>query len=411
MWQGAKNHYHYFQGLAANIFYRFPSRGLTVIGVTGTEGKTTTANLIYHVLHEAGEKVSVISTTGAIVNGSTSDTGFHITTPGRFAIQAYLRKARKAGSKYVVLEVSSHGLDQYRALGIHFAVGVITNINRDHLDYHKTWEKYVHAKSRLVRVAKVAVLNKDDRSYQRIKKHEVHGKNNLVITYGLKKDADVNPHVFPFKTKLLGKFNQYNCLAAISALQALRISDTKITKGLASFKAPVGRQEIVYDKDFTVMIDFATTGFSFTNMLTEAKKLAKKRIIHVFGAAGMRDIAKRAEIGKVASEFDDVIIITAEDPRNESVEEISNKIISGITDRTFTVLDGAKKEDVQENKKYVIKIPNRKIAILFALAIAKKGDFVLITGKGHEQSMNYGKGEEPWSEHEAVTEGLRLRSV
>ena len=413
MWQKTKNIYHFQQAIAANILYGFPSRGLTVIGVTGTEGKTTTANLIYHILHSAGKKAAVISTTGAIINGKEFDTGFHTTTPGRFALQSYLKKAKREKLQYVVLEVSSHGLDQHRAHGIKFAVGVVTNIAHDHLDYHKTWEKYVHAKAKLLKAAKVAVINKDDRSYLRIKKHELSKRDKQIITYGLKKDSDINPHSFHFQTKLSGQFNTYNSLAAIASLQALHIPDNEIRKGIASFNPPTGRQETVFDKEFRVIIDFATTEFSYNNLLPVIKKQTKKRLIHVFGSAGQRDVAKRPALGKVASHFDDVIILTAEDPRDEGAEKISGEIAAGIKGFELISESGIRNQEsgIIINKKLVFKIPDRKDAIRFAIGLAQKGDTVLITGKGHERSMNYGKGEEPWNEHEAVKEAITTRNT
>jgi len=412
MWQKTKNIYHLNQAILANIMYGFPSRGLTVIGVTGTEGKTTTANLIYHILEKAGKSAAVISTTGAIINGKQFDTGYHITTPGRFALQSYLKKARKEKVQYIVLEVSSHALDQHRVFGIKPAVGVITNVANDHLDYHKTWEKYVHAKAKLLKVSKVAIVNKDDKSYQRIKKYELRNKDKKIITYGLKRDSDINPHVFQFQTKLLGQFNKYNCLAAISALQVLHISNEDIQKGIATYKAPIGRQETVYDKEFKVIIDFATTEYSYNCILPVIKQLTSKRLIHVFGSAGARDAAKRPILGKVASQYDDIIVLTAEDPRKEGAETISDQIAKGI--KGFESVD---QENVQsstfnvKSKKYVVKISNRKDAIEFAISIAQKGDTVLLTGKGHERSMNYGNGEEPWSEHETVKKALEMRGA
>ena len=144
MWQRTKNIYHLQQALIANIIHGFPSRGIKIIGVTGTDGKTTTANLIYHILHEAGEKAAIISSVGAVIDGEKFDLAFHVTTPGRFAVQSYIKKAKKKGVKYIVLEVTSHALDQHRISGIHIDIGVVTNITREHLDYHKTYEKYVH---------------------------------------------------------------------------------------------------------------------------------------------------------------------------------------------------------------------------------------------------------------------------
>lgn len=414
MWQATKNNYHLFQAILALLFYQFPSRGMTIIGVTGTDGKTTTANLIYHSLIQAGEKAALISSVGAVINGKQSDIGFHVTTPGRFAVQSYLRKARKAGVKYVVLESTSHALDQHRVYGIPFAVGVLTNVTREHLDYHKTYKRYVHAKAKLLKNSKVAIINKDDQSYQQLKKHELKNKDKRIVTYGMKKDSDINPHAFPFKTKLLGKFNQYNCLAAISVLRELHFSDDVIRKGIASFSPPVGRQEIVYQKAFTVINDFAHTPNSFLSVLPEMKKITKNRLIHVFGCAARRDTFKRPEMGKISSEYSDIIILTSEDPRNESIDKINSEIITGIKNPKFEVLDGGsikyQVSSIKGNKKYVITIPDRKEAINFAISLAQKGDVVLLTGKGSEKSINYGRGEEPWDETGIALAAIRERS-
>lgn len=395
MWQALKNYYHFWQAVLAVILFRFPGRGMTIIGVTGTDGKTTTANIIYHILREAGQKAAVISTVGAVIDGKQSDIGLHITTPGRFTIQKYLQQAKKAKVKYVVLEVTSHALDQHRAYGVPFAIGVITNVNKEHLDYHKTYERYLHAKAKLLRAAEVAVINKDDMSYLRIKKQELRSKDKKIVTYGFKKDSEVNPHRFPFKTKLIGKFNQYNCLAAIAVLRELHFSDAVIRKGIASFTPPFGRQEIVYKKEFTVINDFAHTPQSFANILPEIKKITPKRLIHVFGSAGKRDTYKRPEMGKLSSEYADIIILTAEDPRSEPVENIMDEIATGIKHHKL--------------EKDLFKIPDRKEAIEFAISLAEKGDVVLLTGKGYEKSINYGRGEQPWDETGIALAALRER--
>ncbi|MGI8420606.1 MAG: Mur ligase family protein [Candidatus Levyibacteriota bacterium] len=412
MWQQAKNIYHFQQAIVANIIYGFPAQGMKIIGVTGTDGKTTTANLIYHILHEAGEKAAVISSVGAVIDGKQFDLGFHITTPGRFAVQSYIRRAKKAGVKYIVLEVTSHALDQHRVAGIHIDVGVITNVTHEHLDYHKTYERYISAKAKLLKKAKVAIVNKDDRSYIQLKKRDLHNYHHKLITYGMKHDSELNPHVFPFTSKLLGTFNKYNCLAAIGVLQSLRIPEEKIRKGLATFKPPVGRQEIVYNKDFLVINDFAHTPNSFTVILSEAKRLAKKRLIHVFGSAAKRDVYKRPEMGKISAKNSDIIILTSEDPRDEPIENINKAILTGI--KGFEVItDVALFEDkkIMANKKYVFVIPDRKEAIYFAIKLAEKGDVVLMTGKGHEKSLNYGKGEEPWNESQTAKDAIIAKST
>lgn len=408
MWQSTKNIYHLFQAIGANVLFGFPSRGMKVIGVTGTDGKTTTANLLYHVLIQSGYKASLISTVGAVINEKSSDLGFHITTPGRFALQSYLKQSRKAGVHYVVLEITSHGLDQHRAFGIPITVGVLTNVSNEHLDYHKTFERYLAAKAKLLKQAKIAVINKDDKSYFPMMKHL---KKKTVITYGFKKDSKVNPHNFPFRTKLIGKFNEYNVLATIAALQALHIPDEFIRNGIASFKPPIGRQEVVYDKEFTVINDFAHTPNSFASILPEAKKLSKNRLIHIFGCAAKRDNYKRPEMGSISSKYADVIVLTSEDPRDEPIEKINKDILAGIKDKNFIIIEGDQtkvtEKNVDKKVKFVYAIPDRKQAIHFAISHAKKGDVILMTGKGHEKSMNYGKGEEPWNESETAREALR----
>lgn len=391
MWQDIKNIYHLTQAVIANVKNGFPSRGLTVIGVTGTDGKTTTSSMIYHILKTAGFKTALISTVGAIIDGKAYDTGFHVTNPDSFAIQAYLKKAKKAGVNYIIIETTSHGLHQNRVFGVDFDIGVLTNITNEHLDYHKTYLKYVEAKARLFQNAKVSILNADDDSYSYIKPFI---KNKKIITYGMKKNAEINITNNPFKLNLLGGFNNYNALAAIAAVKHLHVKDAVIFEALESFSAPTGRQEVMYDKDFKIIIDFAHTPGSFQAVLPDIKKITTNRLIHIFGCAGQRDAYKRPEMGKISSKYANIIILTAEDPRNEKVEDIISEIEKGILSNF--------------NKKNLFKIPDRKKALHKALELAQKGDIVLITGKGHESSMNYGKGEEPWSEHEAIKETLNI---
>ncbi len=381
MWQKIKNYYHFFQAVVANMLYGFPGRKATVIGVTGTDGKTTTTSLIYHILKTAGKKVSMITSVGAYIGDDVYDIGFHVTTPSPFGLQKYLRRAVDWGAEYIVLETTSHALDQNRVWGVKYTVGVLTNITHEHLDYHKNWEEYAETKLRLMDCSSWFVANKDDSSYELITKK--------VFSYSLHdQSADITPKKFPFKTKLLGEFNQYNCLAAIGACKALGIADDDIRKGLSTFSPPPGRQEVVYDKDFRVMIDFAHTPNAFARLLPAVRNITKGRIIHVFGSAGLRDHTKRPQMGKESSKYADIIILTTEDPRTEKISEINSSIKSGI------------------QKKEVFDIPDRKEAIEKAIGIAKKGDTVLLTGKSHEKSMNLGSGEESWDEFGVVREAL-----
>lgn len=388
MWQDLKNIYHLLVACLANIYYGFPSRKFTVIGVTGTDGKTTTTSLIYHILRIAGKKALMISSVGAVIDGKEYDVGFHVTTPSSFALQKFLKQASDAGLKYLVLETTSHALDQYRVFGIHFNVGVLTNITHEHLDYHKTYDEYVNTKLKLLVASDIAIANRDDGSYSFI------NKVNKLKTYGLKKNADINPYNFSFTTTLFGEFNKYNILAAVSACKALGIEDSKIRSGVKSFKPPKGREDIVYKNSFSVMIDFAHTPNAFEVVLKDLRRAnVKARIIHVFGSAGARDVTKRPLMGKISAKYADILILTAEDPRKEPVEKIANEIASGVAD-----------------EKKILKINDRKKAIFEAIKMAKKGDLVLITGKSHEKSMNYGHGEEPWDEYETVNKILKMKN-
>lgn len=399
MWQGIKNIYHFFVAILANIWYGFPARDLTVIGITGTDGKTTTASLIYHILHSSGEKAAMITTLGVFTKNATYDTGHHTTTPSSFYLQKYIKKIRYEGYKYLVLEVTSHALDQNRVFGISFKIGVLTNITHEHLDYHKTYENYAAVKLRLLKIAEVAIVNRDDESYRLISNIKYQISKTRPITYGFGKEADVNLQNFTFQTKLLGEFNKYNILAAAAVCKELGISEKDIKKSIETFKPPLGRQDIIYDKKFKVMIDFAHTPHAFHQILPVCKKLSKgAKMIHVFGAAGERDGSKRSLMGKISSDFSDIIILTSEDPRSEKVEKIIKEIESGIQNYESRIKD-----------KKLFAIPNRQEAINFAVSLASAGDVIVITGKGHEQSMNLGHGEEPWSEYEAVKKALSLR--
>lgn len=387
MWQKIKNIYHLFVAIAANIRYGFPGKKLTIIGVTGTDGKTTTTSLIYHILKESAYPVSLISTVSAIIHGKAHDTGFHVTNPAPFALQKFLSQAVALGDTYLVLEVTSHGLDQNRVWGVPFAIGVLTNVSHEHLDYHKTYDNYVATKTKLLNAAHLAVINSDDASYALVKKNLT---NTHVQLYSPTKN-DPNIRV---PKHFLGEYNKANAQAAFLACRQLGLSPTQIEKAMQTFVFPKGRGEVVYEKDFTVMVDFAHTPHSFEVLLPELRKKTKGRLIHVFGAASKRDETKRPIMGKVASMHDDVIILTSEDPRNENPEHIMDVIQKGMHMRKGLE---------------VLRIADREEAIERAIAMAKKGDYVVTTGKAHENSMNYGHGEEPWDEFGLIRSAIAKR--
>ena len=394
MWQGIKNIYHFLVAVFANILFFFPSRKMKVVAVTGTDGKTTTVSLIYHILKTSGAKVSMISSIAAVIDGVSYDTGFHVTTPASFSLQRFLRKARNKKSEYFVLEVTSHAIDQNRIVGIPIKVGVLTNITNEHLDYHKTYDNYLRTKLSLLKKAKISVVNSDDSSYTLLSEAKNKKPQDNWITYGLSESSDYNPKTFDIKqARLVGDFNKYNVLAAVSTAKSLEIKDEVIKKALGSFHMPIGRVDYVYQKDFNIMIDFAHTPNAFEKILSTVRPITKGKIIHVFGSAGERDALKRPFLGEISSRYCDILVLTAEDPRSEDV----NKIISEIE-------VGIKREQAE-----VIRIPDRKEAIEAAIQMAKKDDLVLITGKAQEGSMTTDKEDLPWDEFAVVDQALNRR--
>lgn len=375
----------------ANVQHGFPSRNLKIIGVTGTDGKTTTTNMIYQILKDAGKSVSMISTINAFIGDKSYDTGFHVTSPNPQDIQRMIKQAREKGSEFMVLEVTSHGLDQFRFWGIKFYVGVITNITHEHLDYHKTFENYLNTKARLIKNVRLAVLNKDDKNFKTLKK-KTGGK---VLSFGLGKDADFSPHNFSLKLKMPGQYNMLNALAASVAANYLGISKTDIQKSLSNFSSLPGRlQEVKNNKGIKIIIDFAHTPNALENALKTLKPLTSGKLISVFGCASERDEGKRVPMGRISSQFADITVLTDEDPRFENSLKIINEIAEG----------GRNKYTEGKN---LFKEPDRAKAIKLAISLANKGDTVGIFGKGHEQSMNYRGKELPWSDKKAVLEALK----
>lgn len=394
MWQKIKNYYHLLQAFLAALFFNFPSNKIKVIGVTGTDGKTTTVHMIYEILKSSGYKVSMISSQGAVIGSNIHDTGFHVTTPSSYQVQKYLTKAQNEGHQYFVLETTSHGLDQNRLAFVNFEIGVLTNITHDHLDYHKTWENYALSKSRLFQKVKFSVLNLDDKKSFLFLQPRVRGK---IVTYGLNVKADINPQNYPIRLKIPGRHNEQNALAACAVGDILKVKKSNTIKALNSFSSVRGRmEEIDMGQDFKVIIDFAHTPNALKNALeTLRSQVSGGRIIVLFGAAGERDRIKRPLMGQVAAKSADIIILTAEDPRSEDVREISHQIARGIKGKT--------------QRKNLFLIDNRSDAIDFAIKMAKKNDIIALFGKGHEKSMCLGKEETPWDEFETAKSIIRRR--
>ncbi len=402
-----KNIFHLFIAVTSSIHFRFPGRKMIVIGVTGTSGKTTTASMIYHVLKSAGKKVSVITTVSAIINGVNFDTGFHVTSPSPFSLQKYLNLAYKGGSEYFVLEVTSHALDQYRVFGTNIKIAVITNISHEHIDYHKTLEKYRDAKAKILKVVQYAVLNADDASFDYLS-NKTSGK---VISFGIDKKADINLKNYPVKSRFVGKFQLYNFLAATGVANLLKIDKKNIISAIKSYPGIKGRwEELTLHKPFRVIIDFAHKPNALEEVLKAVRTITRRKLIVVFGCAGLRDHLKRPMMGKIAAKLADYVILTAEDPRTEDVRDIISEIAQGFSSNLISEADKKNKIknlSVKTKGKYFWKIPDRQEAINFSIRrLAQKGDVILLCGKGHEKSMCYGKIEYPWDEIKAVEKAI-----
>lgn len=399
--------YHLPKAFLASRIYGNPGADLEIIGVTGTDGKTTTSTLIYHILKTARKKVALISTVDAKVGRKSIKTGFHVTSPNPFALQALLRRMRSQKIRYVVLEVTSHGLDQFRIYPLRPKIAVLTNVTHEHLDYHQTFANYLGAKLKLFKKAEHAVVNKDLPIF-----NEINAKLEKVMfsTYSLVADSQIKPDSVEYLSDktifklgsttytlpMTGEYNLYNALAAISTALLLDIDSSDIKRALSTFKGVKGRlEEVENDRGLHAYVDFAHTPNALENVLTnlKAKLGAGEKLIVVFGAAGLRDASKRPLMGKVAAELADKIVLTSEDPRFEDPRDIIKEIMSGMS---------------KKHKSKVTIETDREGAIDIAVnQLASYGDWVVTCGKGHEESMNLdGLSETPWSDHEALLKAL-----
>jgi len=418
----------------AAAFYDWPARKLTVIGVTGTDGKTTTSNLIYQILAAAGLKAGMVSTVNAVIGDKVLDTGFHVTTPDAHDVQRYLAKMVEAGLTHVVLETTSHGWAQYRVDACEFDIGVVTNITHEHLDQHGSYENYRAAKARLFSSLKwtlpkprgnprLAVINRDDRSFEFL---DSCVKTNK-LSYGLGQGADVraidvkySPSGIHFvatskdwrvaiKSNLVGAYNVSNCLAALTAtIVGLGIQPEVAARGIANLPGVPGRMErIELGQNFIAIVDFAHTPNALKVTLEAVRALTlnpspdfgrgegvRGRVIVVFGSAGLRDKEKRRMMAETSAELADLTVLTAEDPRTESLNGILNEMAAG-----------ARSKGGREGETFW-RVADRGEAIRFAVSLARPGDIVLACGKGHEQSMCFGKIEHLWDDRVAMRAAL-----
>jgi UDP-N-acetylmuramoyl-L-alanyl-D-glutamate--2,6-diaminopimelate ligase len=410
----------------AAAYYDFPARKMTVIGVTGTDGKTTTTNLIFQILKEAGYKAGMVSTVNAVIGEEIIDTGFHVTTPEAPMVQELLAKMVECGLTHVVLETTSHGLAQHRVAACEYDIGVFTNITHEHLDYHGTYENYLQTKAQLIHylvetqmkpagAIRLAVINRDDQSYpalsEMIKEEgkavqsiaysrnlsaDIHTLNEEQSSDGLKIDVSVQGKKIQIHSNLVGGYNVSNILAAVGAAAVgLGIELQVVQAGIAALPGIPGRMEkIDRGQNFLAIVDFAHTPNAMKVTLETARVISKRRVIAIFGSAGLRDREKRKMMAVEGVEQADICIFTAEDPRTEKLDDI-----------LMEMQLAAEKAGGILGKNFYVE-PDRSSAIRLGMQLAQADDLVIVCGKGHEQSMCFGKTEYLWDDRIAMRAAL-----
>lgn len=420
--------YHFSLAALGNLIYRFPGRRLHVIGVTGTNGKSTTAKMVASVLEAGGYTIGLATTINFQVGRKKWINQSKMTTRGRFATYRLLRQMVRAGCSHAVLEVTSQALVQNRVWGVPFQTAVLTNLTREHLDLHGSMEAYQAAKGKLFTALAssgheqtFAVVNGDDehaeyflnfpathhyvfsmaaRSPKLAKAaHVVRGTQTKSTAAGSTATAVTNGQKIPLMIHLPGRFNIGNALAAVSVGLAYGVKPEHISQGIAAVKNVPGRMERVdAGQSFNIIIDFTVTPDAYEKALSTLRELTEGKLIAVFGSAGNRDKPRRPMIGNIAAKYCDTVFLTEDDPETEKVEDIISQIAQGLE------AGGKHKGD------YWI-VPSRREAINKALSIAGPKDTVALLGKGHETLMSYGDRKEPWNEHQvAIEEWQKLSS-
>jgi UDP-N-acetylmuramoyl-L-alanyl-D-glutamate--2,6-diaminopimelate ligase len=384
---------HMLEAMLANVRYGFPSRHMHVIGVTGTNGKTTTSFMIHAMLTRAGYKVGLLTTVAYGVGDNIKLQIAHMTTVSAPELQKRLAEFREQGVEWVVLETTSHALAQHRVWGIPYEIAVLTNITHEHLDYHGTFERYLAAKRRLFEIAarhgfRFGVVNADDEHAGEfiaavpnslaygIKTGELTANNILLSPEGSRYEARVGSESYAIHCRIPGEFNVYNSLAAVAVGRKVGLSKEQVEEGIESLEGVEGRMETVDEgQPFSVVIDYAHTPDSFEKLFKTLRPLVKGKVIAVFGSAGRRDEEKRAVQGSLAGQYADEVVLTEEDDRDMDGQEILEQIAEG----------AEKAGKVKEKDLFLVH--NRDEAIRFAVKRARKDDMVLLLGKGHEKDI------------------------
>jgi UDP-N-acetylmuramoyl-L-alanyl-D-glutamate--2,6-diaminopimelate ligase len=385
---------HLAEAITYNVAKGFPTRGLKIIGVTGTNGKTTTSFLIHRMLQEAGYKVGLMTTVAYGVGNDIKAQQEHMTTVSVPLLLDRLGQFKKQGAEWVVVEVTSHALAQHRVWGLPFEIAVMTNITHEHLDYHGTFERYVAAKRMLFehtnkhRGLKVGVVNTDDPQAKTFTsaisnpitygmgKGDIRARKVELSPNGISYEAQAGKDKYQIESHLPGSFNVYNSLAAVCVGRALNLTTRQIEQGIAALQGVEGRMTRIDEgQDFSIIVDYAHTPDSFEKLFRDIKPVVKGKLLVMFGSAGRRDEAKRYTQGELAGKYADEVVITEEDDRDIDGQEIMQQIA-----------EGAEKAGKKMDKNLFI-VHDRDLAINFTISRARKGDTVLLLGKGHEKDI------------------------
>jgi len=384
---------HLGEAMVAQTRLGFPAKGLHIIGVTGTNGKTSTCFMIHRMLHEAGFKVGLMTTVAYGAGLDIKEKAERLTTPSPGTILKRIQELRGKGVEWLVLEVTSHALSQHRVWGLSFDVAVMTNISHEHLDYHGTFANYLAAKRRLFaqtnsnkKGLRIGVINADDEQASvfasaianpvtyGIDTGEARAKKIVLSADGVTYDAIIGKDSYHIRSKLPGRFNVYNSLAAVCVGRAVGLSKHQIEQGIAALESVQGRMTRIDEgQDFSVIVDYAHTPDSFEKLFKDIKPIVEGKMFVMFGSPGRRDETKRAIQGGLAGQYADEVVITEDDDRDMDSQEIMRQIAAG-------AIDKGKKLD-----KDLFIIHDRDKAMEFILGRAKKGDVVLLLGKGHEK--------------------------
>ncbi len=406
---------HLLESVLWNLVYGFPARGMHVIGVTGTNGKTTTSFMIHKMLSEAGYKTALMTTVAYGVDNDITPQEFHMTTVSARLLQKRIRSFKKQGAKWLVLETTSHALAQYRVWGVPYEIAVVTNVTHEHLDYHGSFENYVAAKRRLFELAGkhkngYGVVNADDPTAENYAKavpqsvsYGVHSGDLLAYNVSLRPDGstytvDVANGRSKIRCNIPGEFNVYNSLAAVAVGQRLGLTPEQIAKGIHALKGVEGRMNTIDEgQAFSVIVDYAHTPDSFERLLGDVRRATKGKLVVLFGSAGRRDEAKREIQGKIAGKYADEVILTEEDDRDIDGNAILAQIADGAVKSGKTIA------------KNLFLILDRPEAIQFAMTrVGAKDDTVILLGKGHEKTIERADGEHAWDEIAEAKAAIRL---